>query len=327
MRAEKRRAMILERIRHAGAESCSRLARELGSSYSTIRRDLDRLARTGAVLLTQSGATHRVMGDPCVVGSGAVDQAQTRLDVALGREAAGRLQSRGTVFVEGSPTTAEMIRIALKRDLRMTVVTNDLGIAGSGARGAEWQVVVPGGILKAGTQQLVGEPARSFLGTIFVDACFIAACAVANGIIVTGSIEDASMKQAIVAAAGRRILVARGSDLDAAGSEFVCDLSAIHEVITDDGVSPGTAESVRASGVSLTIVPSGREAYGSRASTRYAPRSSPPDVDRSHGGSEGLADGLGPNGRPSFHEARTRRRRSAVRVGPSTNQMEDENGE
>lgn len=327
MLAEKRRAMILERIRDVGAESCSRLAQELGSSYSTIRRDLDRLAITGEVTRTRSGATLRSFGHPCVAQAGTLGQAPSRLDLDLGREAAGRLRSRETVFVEGSPITIEMIRIASERGLRMTLVTNDLGLAGCGSRGSEWQVVVPGGTVRPGTHHLGGEQARRFLKTIFVDACFIAECAVAEGVLASGSVEGASMKKAIVAAARRRILVARGADLDAAAFAIVCELSAVHEVITDDGISPGTAASVRASGVSLTIVPSRREAYAPRASGRSSSRPSPPDVDRSHGGSEGIGDGLGSVGRPSSHEARTRRRRSTVRVDPSPIQKENDSGE
>ncbi|MET9403670.1 DeoR family transcriptional regulator, partial [Kitasatospora sp. NPDC002965] len=54
--APQRRALILDRVRRDGAVRVAELADRFGVSDMTVRRDLEALARTGAIEKTYGGA-------------------------------------------------------------------------------------------------------------------------------------------------------------------------------------------------------------------------------------------------------------------------------
>jgi DeoR/GlpR family transcriptional regulator of sugar metabolism len=68
------------------------------------------------------------------------------------------------------------------------------------------------------------------------------------------SLEVASLKRAMIQSARRTILLVDSSKFQAPGFCTFCDLSAIDEVITDDGIAPEQLSLLRSSNVSMTVV-------------------------------------------------------------------------
>src|SRR5512141_2867445 len=85
MREAERRVRLLERLRVTGRSSVPQLAAALGVTASTIRRDLDRLAREGRVVRTYGGAAladgiaARVAADPREAAKRAIARAAVAL--------------------------------------------------------------------------------------------------------------------------------------------------------------------------------------------------------------------------------------------------------
>ena len=122
MREVERRARLVEHLRADGRVSVAQMADGLGVTASTIRRDLERLAREGRVVRTYGGAALPTAGSAAARG----DPAR---DAKLGSPAPPRHWSPDeATIVIGSGSTA----LAFARELadsRLTVITNALDVA------------------------------------------------------------------------------------------------------------------------------------------------------------------------------------------------------
>jgi DeoR family transcriptional regulator of aga operon len=138
--------------------------------------------------------------------------------------------------------------------LPLTVVTNSLETVQVCADSPGWRVIMPGGSIRAGSRMLVGEPGESFLRTIHADVCLMGAFAVTGMLLTDASLEVASLKRAMIQSARRTILLVDSSKFQAPGFCTFADLSAIAEVITDDGILPERLATLRSANVCVTVV-------------------------------------------------------------------------
>ncbi|CAM5765285.1 DeoR family transcriptional regulator [Labrys miyagiensis] len=253
----KRRAMILEHLRVNGAASIQELADAIGGSQSTIRRDLEHLMEGGYLERTHGGA---LLVPPLQATFERESQINAHFQraqkIAIGAEAALRISNRESVIFEASSTVMEVVRATALRDLSLTVVTNSLDIAQISSDVASWRVIMPGGTLRpGGWRSLWGEPGESFFSTVHADVCVTGAYAVTGNILTDAMLEIASMKRKMIQSSRRTIVVVDSSKFSAPSFCTFCELSAIDELITDDGISPEQLESLHAYGVKVTVVP------------------------------------------------------------------------
>jgi len=268
----KRRAMILDWLRDHGATSIHELAISIGASVSTIRRDLDQLTEAGylertfggALLSTSPRATFEM--DPSIVAEFALAQKR-----AIGAEAAKRLKNRESVIFDGGTTVLEAARCAARRGLQLTAVTNGLDIAQALATAPGMIVMVPGGTVRSGFPTLVGEPGKDFLASVHADICFLGIHAISGNLLTEASLEGAAIKQAMIKASRRRILLADGSKFQMPALFTVCDLSVFDEFITDDAVGEEQLAALRALNVNVTIVPVDRSAAANGKDRKSTP--------------------------------------------------------
>jgi DeoR/GlpR family transcriptional regulator of sugar metabolism len=252
----KRRAMILDRVRANGAASIQELADEIGASASTIRRDLEHLTEGGYLERTHGGALlvaplqATFEREPSINAHLRRDQKR-----AIGAAAALRLNPRESVVFDSSSTVLEAVRAAAARDISLTAVTNSLDIAFVCASVPSWRVIMPGGSIRPGSGILVGEPGESFLKTIHADVCLIGAYAVTGRLLTDASLEIVAIKHAMIQSARRTILLVDSSKFQAPAFCTFADLSAVDEVITDDGAAPEDLAMLRSFNVKVSVVP------------------------------------------------------------------------
>jgi DeoR/GlpR family transcriptional regulator of sugar metabolism len=252
----KRRAMILEYVRRNGTASIQELTERIGGSPSTIRRDLEQLTEGGYLERTHGGAL-------LVQPMRATFERESSLNAhfqhsekrAIGREAATRLSSGESVIFDSSSTVTEAVKVAALRQINLTVATNNIEVARIGADVPQWRVIVTGGTVRPGSYLLTGEPGESFFNTIHADVCLIGSHAVTGSLLTDATMEVASVKRAMLRSARRSILLVDSSKFQAPSFSTFGDLSQISEVITDDGIEPTIAASLRSLVPRLTIVP------------------------------------------------------------------------
>ncbi len=127
--AHQRRAFILEAVRRDGTVRVADLVGRLGVSDMTIRRDLDALARRGAVEKVYGGA---------VATAGPASGHEPGFDAKSDLEAAAKaaiaataatLVEPGSVVALSGGTTVHAVAARLLGVPRLTIVTNSLPVA------------------------------------------------------------------------------------------------------------------------------------------------------------------------------------------------------
>lgn len=251
-----RRALVLEHIRQRGVASIQELAEAINVSGSTIRRDLEELEAAGYLERTRGGAllerTRKSTFEPEAAVAAAFARPQKQ---AIGAAAAAMIGRGESVILDSSSTVRELARAIARRDIALTAVTNDLGIGSELAGSPAITVVVPGGTLRPGSLTLRGEPGQAFLETIHVDTAFIGTHAISDGHLSETSLEIAVLKRLMIAAARRVVLLADSGKFQPAAFCRICDVSDIHEMVTDAGIAPQDAQALRDAGVEVTIAP------------------------------------------------------------------------
>ena len=166
MLSNERRVHLLARLDEDGRASVDALARDLGVTPSTIRRDLARLAADGAVVRTYGGAA---------VGTSMPgrDPLDPRIDAkrAIGAAAAALVEDGQTIAISSGTTTLELARRLVDR--RLTVITNALDVAELLLDRSGIELVVLGGVVRPGMHSMLGHLAELALRELRADALFM----------------------------------------------------------------------------------------------------------------------------------------------------------
>ncbi len=256
-----RRAFMLEHIRKRGAASIQELSEAIGISLSTVRRDLEHLEERGYLERSHGGALIQKQLQSTFEPEAAITAEFDRPEKELiGLAAAATLHSGASVIFDSSSTVLAAARAAVERDIPLTAVTNDLGIGQALSASSTVRLLVLGGTVRPGSLTVVGEPGQSFLSNLSADVAFIGTHAISGHALTETSLEAAAMKRAMIAAARRVVLLADASKFGAAAFCRICDVTMVHELITDDRADPAQIERLRDLGLTLTIVRSQRGA-------------------------------------------------------------------
>jgi DeoR family transcriptional regulator, aga operon transcriptional repressor len=252
-----RRAFMLEHIRKRGAASIQELAEAMGASLSTVRRDLEHLEARGYLKRSHGGALIQKQLQSTFEPEAAITAEFDRPEKeSIGLAAAASLHSGASVIFDSSSTVLAAARASVERDIALTAVTNDLGIGQALSATSRIRVLCLGGTVRPEFLTVLGEPGESFLGTLRVDVAFIGTHAISGTALTETSLEAASMKRAMISAARRIVLLADASKFGAAAFCKICELTAVHELITDDRADPAEIARVRDLGLEVRVVSS-----------------------------------------------------------------------
>lgn len=250
-----RRDRIVEFLRRHGAVTLQQLAQAMDASVSTLRRDLDSLEAEGLLDRTHGGALLRQQQystfEPAPDAAAELSPREKR---AIGAAAAGALLPGQSVIFDSGTTVFEAARAALDRRIPLTAVTNDLAIAQLLGTSPLVRVHVLGGLLRAGSNTLMGEEIHAAASRIRADVLLMGTHAVTDGVLSETDPEVAAVKRKLLQAASSRRLLVDSSKFRPRAFMHVCSLAELHEVITDIGLTPADAEVVRSSGVRLSQV-------------------------------------------------------------------------
>ena len=251
MLARKRDQMILLRLREVGTESAQTLAALLQVSSATIRRDLERLEREGALARTYGGAFL-----PQAAGVGA-ESAESPFDEVVDKDAADKdrvaaaaaaLVQDGQAVLLDIGTTTMRIACAL-RGRPVTVITSSLAVLDALRTESAVDLVLLGGSVRRNFQSLVGPLTEDALSNLKADVLFLSCTGVDHdGSVVDDISSEASIKRAMIAAAREVVLVAPAAKFPGAGSLRTCHLSDVHTVVTTAGADESALDHCRQGG-------------------------------------------------------------------------------
>jgi len=226
---EERRARTLKLLQEKGRVEVLDLARMMGVSEHTIRRDLLELQAQGALHKTHGGA---VALDTARLDFAARAGVLAQAKEAIGRAAAALIEPGQTVIIDAGSTSLGLARALSVRPL--TVITNSLDVAALFEGEAGVQLVLTGGTWHPQARALWGPAARDMLLQCRADWAVPGTCSVdlAMGATVTDE-ADAATKRAMVAAAARTMVLADHSKQDNVSPFVVAPWRAVHTLVSD----------------------------------------------------------------------------------------------
>jgi DeoR/GlpR family transcriptional regulator of sugar metabolism len=239
MRTDQRRREIVRQLYLTGYAEARELAEALGVDSSTIRRDLDQLARAGHVQRTHGGA--RLVAGAVDLPYELKEREHLAAKAAIGAAGALLVADGDRVLLDSGSTTYELAK-ELRGRQDLTIVTNDLRIAQLVAGFPGVHLLVTGGELLRSTYTLVGDRAVEFVRELSVDHSFLGADAidVASGITNTNTLE-VPLKRAMIEVAGAAVVLADSSKFGQRALVRVAGIAEVDVVITDDGLPAGVA--------------------------------------------------------------------------------------
>lgn len=250
-----RRQKILEWFDENVAASNQDLARLVGASVSTIRRDLDQLDSQGLVRRTHGGAVRvrrKAAFEPTT------DQArQTAIEEkrAIAEAAAALLEPDMSILIDTGSTLHQFAQILAGLAMPLTVVTSDLFVAGTLANSGHIRLIVPGGHCRPGAFTLLGEPGLSLLKDLRCDRLFLCPQAVDAECVSETSWDLVQLKRAMLDAAAQTVLMADSSRFGARALYRLAPLAEIDTILTDDGLAEEERQRFVDRGANLVIVP------------------------------------------------------------------------
>ena len=232
MLAIERRSAILAKLSAEGKVIVSDLSREFDVTEETIRRDLEKLDNDGLAKKTYGGA---VVNEK--LNNDLPFNVRKRSNIAekqLIAEKIAPLIHDGDYIMLDASSTAIYVTECIKDLKNITLITNSVEILLELADKKDWKILSTGGALKRGGLSLVGTSAERMIRGFHVDlaVCSCKGLDINKGI--TDSNEkDSEIKQAIFAAADKKVLAVDSTKFDRISFVRVCDIADVDVIVTD----------------------------------------------------------------------------------------------
>ena len=251
VRPAERAQIILDRVEQEGDVSIADLAEGLGVSEMTVRRDLERLERSGALRRAHGRVIRGASGSyepPFAVRT----ERQAAEKLAIAREVAGLLSDRETVVLDGGSTGVAIARELLDREL--TVCTPSLRVADVLRLAPGIRLMVTGGIMRRGEESLVGPSAVATLEGHRFDTYLMTVSGLdARAGCTEWNVDDAIIKRTALSVSTRCIVAADSTKFGSTAFAKGCGLDAITTVVSDTSLSVVHRETVALAGATLHI--------------------------------------------------------------------------
>ncbi|MGE0798259.1 MAG: DeoR/GlpR family DNA-binding transcription regulator [Lautropia sp.] len=253
-----RHARLLEVLGVRRAASIRELADLLGSSASTVRRDLEYLAERGALVRSFGGAAineaARSTFEPDAEIATHLERAEKQ---RIGHYAAQLIAAGQSVIFDSSSTVLEAARAFIERKLPATGVTNDIAIARVLGAGERAQPVVLGGTMRPRSGTLIGEAAERQLGELHVDLALLGTHAITGDLLSETSLEVARVKRAMIRSARRTLVLADHSKFREPAFAMICRAADIAGVITTRKSDAAALAALQEAGVEVHLADAG----------------------------------------------------------------------
>jgi DeoR family glycerol-3-phosphate regulon repressor len=241
----RRHGDILKLLEAEGSSSVGDIARALGVSAETIRRDLRPLADAGSVV--------RMHGAVGLVGMFGEAPFARRMrenaaaKTAIARHLAATIRDGDTLMLDTGTTTSFLAR-ALVGHRRLTVVTNSSDIARTLATRNGNRVFMAGGELRPDSGAAFGASAIEFVARFQVRHAIISAGAIDADGVMDFDLHEAEFARTVLACGERRIVVSDASKFGGRGFVRVCGFASLDLVVTDSAPPAPIATALTAAG-------------------------------------------------------------------------------
>ena len=252
---------ILRLVRERGMVPVRELMRETDASAASIRRDLGKLAETGAVRRVHGGVELGPAGRPPELGTRAFEVSRT-LNLDRKRavaEAASRLCLDGqSIIINAGSTTYQMVEPLQRR--RLDILTNSFPIAEALMARGHNRVMVPGGEIYRKQAIILSPFDDDAIQHYAADVMFMSCASLGPLGVIEGDPLIARAEVKLLKRTQKLVVLVDSSKFEPRGAIVVCPLSRVSTVITDDAAPPKSLEMLRAAGIEVIVAPIARQA-------------------------------------------------------------------
>jgi DeoR/GlpR family transcriptional regulator of sugar metabolism len=248
MRDAERRTQLIDRLRARGHASVAELARGMGVTSSTIRRDLRRLERDGRLLRTYGGAALRERPTSTVEQDPTLEAKRRIASVA-----ADLVSDGDTIGISSGTTALEFARQLTER--RLTVITNALDVAGVLLDRPGIELIVLGGVVRPGMHSMLGHLAELATRELRADTLYmgIGAISLDHGLM-NDSVPEILTDRALRHMARTCTVLADASKFEQVATGYVFGLEQVDTLVTDAAVSPEIVDGLTGLGIRTLVV-------------------------------------------------------------------------
>ena len=249
--AEARRRAIVETVRREGFVTIETLTERFAVTPQTIRRDLNDLAAAGVLNRHHGGAAPASSVENIAYASRQVlnPEAKARIAGAV----AAQIPNHASLCLNIG-TTTEAVARALMGHAGLTVITNNLHVAGHMATKADFQVIVAGGLVRPRDLGIVGDAAIDLIRQFKVDIAVIGISAIdLDGTLLDFDPREVRVAQAIIAHARRVYLAADHTKFGRPAVARLGTLAEIDTLFTDKAPPKGVAGVLKEGGTRLVV--------------------------------------------------------------------------
>lgn len=243
MLVAERRELLINRLRVEGKVIARDVARELGISEDSVRRDLRELASAGHCQRVYGGAVpvSRAIVD---YGSRAGVEPESKRRIAA--RAAQLIGHGDRVILDGGTTTLAVAR-ALPLDLRATVITHSPTVAAALIDHPTVEILLLGGRIYKHSAVACGAAAAEAARAVNADVFLLGVTGVhAIHGLTTGDPDEAAMKRTLAQQSADTYVLASPEKIGAVSPYKVLELGAATAIITDAAADRHTLRDLRA---------------------------------------------------------------------------------
>jgi DeoR/GlpR family transcriptional regulator of sugar metabolism len=246
-----RQRLILTELGLSTAVRTSVLARRLGVSPETVRRDIEELTRRGLVSRTYGGAAGRQSGSqPEFDDRSSLAVAERD---AIARRAVQLVKPGDVLMIDSGSTTARFAHALSAAIERITVITNCFAVANALVQQGAVRVVFCPGDFSRRERGVYGLETVGFLQRFNADMAFIGASGLTTAGPTDVETEACWVKRTMLAQAERGVLLLDSSKFNRRHLERVCELQLLSDLVTDRQPSGDLADGLVTSGVTVHI--------------------------------------------------------------------------
>ncbi|MEU0833362.1 DeoR/GlpR family DNA-binding transcription regulator [Streptomyces sp. NPDC005969] len=252
MLREARHRRLLTILGEKGVLPVREIAKRLGVSEATARRDLTELDDAGRLTRVYGGAVAARTDDERPFAEVAVDDLPAK--TAIAARAAELIEDGDALLLDIGTTTHQLAK--LLRGRPVTIVTSNLAVYEELRDDPEVRLILLGGEVRRNYLSVVGFLTESNLRELYVGRLFLGA----SGVLPSGGVLDSThvevpVKRAMIAAARQVVLLASAGKFPGeTGLARICGAPDIDVLITNDTSDPATLAAFREAGTEVITV-------------------------------------------------------------------------
>jgi len=250
MLTQERKKYLLTLLKQEGRIEAKSVAKELGLSDDTIRRDLRELASAGKLQRVHGGALPKAPAEANITARKSIAFKSKR---EVGKAAAGLVEPGQVLIIDGGTTALQLVE-HLPKDQQNTVITHSPTIASALAIHDSITVIMLGGTLFKHSMVNVGAATVEAAAHIHADTFFMGVTGVdVNAGLSTGNLEEAHVKKVLSQRAADTIVLASSEKHGVASPYVVMPVKSASGIVVERSTQASFKKSMKNCGLDVYV--------------------------------------------------------------------------